>query len=103
MRVYLWSTWADIHAAHVDPFTHGEIHGHLWRVRGCVVQDLDNPLDVRVLNAQCRDFALSLDHRNLGAVNTETIAQRAMRLYPSWHSVEVEEVGVCSVVMEAGQ
>jgi hypothetical protein len=102
MTCRLFSEWHDIHAAHTDPFRGGAVHGHLWRVRFGVRQALGNRTDVRQLNAQAMAFALQYDHRDIGLMSTEDIALAGQE-YARVDFVEVEEVGVCAVMLEAEQ
>lgn len=95
----LWTTWADIHAAHTDPFQGGQVHGHLWRVRLGIDQDLFSRKDVRSLIEQCKEFADAIDHTNIGEISTEDIALLALQNTTA-DRVEVEEVGICSVLIE---
>lgn len=100
MKCILWSNWHDIHAAHTDPFQDGSVHGHLWRVRIGARQDLANRQDVRELIDRCATFCRGLDHTDLGTVSTEDIALQAISVTGA-SLADVEEVGICTVCLEA--
>ena len=104
MKCIIWTAWSDIHAAHTDPFRGGEVHGHLWRVRLGIRQDMRNRTDIRSLLSQCQTFAEYLDHTNLGTISTEDIAEQALQNSTA-DIVQVEEVGICLVELqkEAGE
>lgn len=100
MTTILWCAPVDIHAAHTDPFTpDGIVHGHLWRIALGREQSGGDRLDVRVLIAEANTFAATLDHTHLGCASTEDIAEAALLHCPAATMAEVEEVGVCRVVM----
>lgn len=101
MSIRLHSLWADIHGAHRDPFgTTSRVHGHLWRVRGSCEQTLPLSVDARDLNTQVRNAANCYDHADLGRMATEDIAAAILGKLEAWiDQVEVEEVGVCLVVV----
>jgi len=110
MKILIYSRWHDIHAAHIDPFRGGELPGHLWRVQIGMVQDMDNAFDVRNLNWLLAQTCEYYDHKNLGNINTEGLAVRILERFTmvstvcnfkiKLHTITVEEVGVCTVVME---
>ena len=101
MPATLWCAPVDIHAAHTDPFSdESAIHGHLWRVSVGVSQSLTERIDVRILIAECRDFVDIYDHTHLGCISTEDIATAALVHCMTATMAEVEEVGVCRVVLQ---
>lgn len=100
MRITLRTAWYDIHAAHTDYFTvDGPVHGHLWRFRVSKRQKDGEPLmDWRTLDTTCREVRDIFDHTNLGKCTTEHLAGKLFQQIDC-DSIEVEEAGICSVVI----
>lgn len=98
MKCILWSSWADINAAHTDPFSNnGQVHGHLWRIRIGIEQPLNARMDARQLISAVKGFAELYDHTYIGEISTEDIAVNALAYIKIADRVEVEESGICTV------